>query len=147
MLTEAIQVGASMSLGLLAGSWLLEALVLAPFWRTMKDEAFLELYAELGGWLYRYFAPLTVVTIVLAALATLLPLFQGDTPNLYRWISLGCILLILAMFAVYFKKSIEGFKQGVVGDAGLAADLATWARWHSVRVALGSTAFVASLLA
>lgn len=142
-----IQIAFSASFGLLVGSWLLEALVLVPFWRTMKAEDFLALYADLGVWIYRYFAPLTIITTVLGLSATVAPFVRGDAPGMYQLISMAMILITLGMFAVYFKKSIANFKAGIVGDGGVAEDLRRWARWHSVRVAVGMIGFVSSLIA
>ena len=144
---EITQVACSVALGLLVGSWLTEALVLVPFWRTMEDQKFRDLYADLGVWIYKYFAPLTAIATLLALLTTLLPFAFGTTPNVYQCVSLGLVLLTLGMFAIYFKKSIANFKAGIVSEAGLSSDLAKWAQWHSVRVLIGMVAFISSILA
>ncbi len=147
MFLEVAHLASSTALGLLVGSWLTEAIVLVPFWRSMEPDKFLALYAELGTWIFRYFAPLTAITSVLTLVVALVPFSQGEAPNLNEVVPVVMIAIALGMFAAFFKRSIANFKAGIVSGLGLSEDLAKWARWHAVRLLIGSVAFISSLLA
>ena len=58
--------------GLLSGSFLLEGRVLVPYWKRMPAQQFRALHHTLGPYLYRYFAPLTIATVVASIVAGLL---------------------------------------------------------------------------
>ena len=50
-------------------------------------------------------------------------------------------------FPVYFQRVNASFAAGTIALEDVPAELGRWARWHWMRVALGTSAFVASIAA
>ncbi len=146
MIIEILQLISSLTLGLLVGSLLTEAMILVPYWRTMEPKEFLSLHSTLGPRLYTYFAPLTILATMLPVCAAVMPIIMGAP---FHWLSLVPAIITLVMLTIYFayfKGANDSFKTGSVGLDGLSEELAKWATWHWVRVMLGMAAFFTSLL-
>ena len=146
MIIEILQLISCFALGLLVGSLLTEAMILVPYWRTMKPKEFLSLHSTLGPRLFIYFAPLTILATMLPVVAAVMPFVLGTTSH---WLSIVPAIITLIMLAIYFgyfKGANDSFKSGSVGVDGLAEELTKWARWHWTRVVLGIAAFFTSLL-
>ena len=146
MIIEILQLISSLTLGLLVGSLLTEAMILVPYWRTMEPKEFLSLHSTLGPRLYRYFAPLTILATMLPVFAALMPIIMGAP---FHWLSFVPAIITLVMLTIYFgyfKGANDSFKTGSVGLDGLSEELAKWATWHWLRVILGIAAFFTSLL-
>ena len=146
MIIEFLQVASSLSLGLLVGSLLTEAMILVPYWRTMTPKEFLRLHGSLGPKLYSYFAPLTIIASVFPILAAITPVINGASIISLSTIPALITLVMLGIYQVYFKGANESFKTGSVGVNGVPEELARWAAWHAIRVCLGLVAFLVSLL-
>ena len=128
-------------IGLYAGSLLTEAMVLVPYWRKMDAAEFFRLHGTLGPKLFRYFAPLTTLTVVSAIAVPLLN--QGKT---LAWIiSAGLCAATLIIFFAYFKKANQSFAQHSLSDAALKDELTRWSRWHWLRTVLVIIAFGSSI--
>ena len=146
MIIEISQLISCFALGLLVGSLLTEAMILVPYWRTMKPEEFLSLHHTLGPRLFMYFAPLTILGTILPVIAAVLSVMLGTA---FYWLAVVPAILVLTMLAIYFayfKGANESFESGSIGVDGLSVELARWAKWHWARVILGIAAFFTSLL-
>jgi len=120
----------SLILGLFVGSLLTEAVILVPYWRSLKSETFLVLHGTLGPRLYKYFAPLTILATLLPTITAIFCIWTGANAWIY---SVAADLLVLAIFGIYFyyfKKANASFASGSVGVAGLPAELRRWCIWH-----------------
>jgi uncharacterized membrane protein len=140
---DALNLMATVFLGLYAGSLLTEAMILVPYWRKMPAEDFFRLHSELGPRLFRYFAPLTVVTVFSAILVGIL---SADKGNIY-W-SLSAILAASALFIffIYFKKANKSFADHSLSANQLPLELKRWAVWHWIRTIAVIVAFATSVL-
>lgn len=134
-------------LGLFIGALLAEGSLLVPYWRSLLPDNFFALHKEFGPRLYRFYAPLTIAATVLAlvaAITTVATAYPG------RWSAVAASLLSLSMIAIYFfyfQQANAKFAAASISATELPAELARWAFWHWVRVAIGIIAFAASLLA
>ena len=127
-MAQAMHEIAMILVGLLAGSLLLEGLVLVPFWRTLPHKRFYELHGPTGPKLFRYFAPLTLLA-VLSAVATVA---SAPTEPLLLF-SAACLLATLVVFFLYFKSANEKLSVHEYGQPGLTIALKEWAIWHHLR--------------
>lgn len=133
--------------GLFVGSLLTEAVILVPYWRKMKPDDFLRLHGSMGPQLFRYFAPLTVLATLLPVASVVAGVFTRNPSTLYWLASAALMASMMAIYFLYFRRANDSFKTGSVGPAGLPAELARWAAWHWIRVAIGLAAFFFALLA
>ncbi|NRA29753.1 MAG: DUF1772 domain-containing protein [Parvularculaceae bacterium] len=141
MLADIIALLSTVSIGLLAGSLLLEGAIFIPYWRRMDPSEFFRLHGTLGPHLFTYFAPLTTATVVLSVVAAALAL---DEPA--HIVAAILCLALLAIFFVYFRKANASFADGSLSEDDLAAELKRWNAWHWVRTWLLLVAFVLSVL-
>jgi len=116
-------------LGLLAGSLLTEAIILVPYWRRMKPAEFLNLHESLGPHLFRYYAPLTTLAVVLAVTTSVMV----GTSNIPWLICSGFCLSALAIFFVYFRKANNRFATHDIDENELTSELQRWSNWHWLR--------------
>ena len=128
--------------GLLAGSLLMEGLVLVPFWRALPHERFYELHGPTGQKLFRYFAPLTLLAVVsTVAAAAIAP------ADPFLLVSATCLLAALAVFFMYFKSANERLSAHEYDQAGLSGALREWAIWHHLRTGFVLAGFASLALA
>ena len=146
MIVEISQLISCLALGLLVGSLLTEAMILVPYWRTMKPEEFFSLHHTLGPRLYRYFAPLTIIGTILPVIAAAISVTQGVASNWLSVVPAILVLIMLVIYFAYFKGANERFESASVAVEDLSLELAKWASWHWIRVTLGIAAFFTSLL-
>ena len=134
---------AAFLLGLFAGAMLLIALAFVPFWRTLPPgefRAWFAAHAARIGWLM---IPLGGAS-ALVTVATLIAV-----PERRGWLALAtaATLAVVVITALVNEPANRLFAAGALTDEETAALLYRWAVWHSVRVALGLTAFTAALQA
>jgi hypothetical protein len=146
MIVEISQIISCFALGLLVGSLLTEAMILVPYWRTMKPDEFLKLHHTLGPKLYVYFAPLTIVATLAPVIAAVLTVYLKPELSYLDVVPAVLTLIMLVIYFAYFKGANESFEMGSVGVDGLSKELSQWARWHWLRVVLGLAAFFVSIL-
>ena len=141
---EALYLASTVMLGLFAGALLTEGMILVPYWRKMAPADFFRLHGEMGPGLFRYFAPLTVIAVILAVAAALVSL--GEPTPAYTRILAGIgAALTLLIFFVYFKAANQAFADHSLADAALKPELARWAAWHWLRTIIIILAFAASV--
>jgi hypothetical protein len=128
--------------GLLAGSLLLEGLVLVPFWKNLKFKEFFAFHHLFGQALFRYFAPLTTAGVAAPILAAL---WAGGQSI---WLNVSAVgsLAVLLFFPFYFKRANEAFTNKQVAEADLPGRLAQWARVHTLRTVISLVAFGAAVI-
>lgn len=134
------------TLGVFLGAMLTEGFVLVPYWRALAPGDFFAWYAANDQRLLGFFGPLTTVTALLAIAAAIVSAWQGHRG---RWPAIAAtiiMLIVVAMFFVYFERANASFAAASISTAQLTTELARWATWHWVRVVLSGLAFVAALL-
>ena len=139
---EQVYILTTLAIGLFAGSLLTEAMILVPYWRRMEPKEFFRLHETLGPSLFRYYAPLTSIAVILAVTTAALT----GTGNLPWLISAGLCLITIIVFAIYFRAANNRFATHDISNDNLAHELQNWANWHWVRtilviVALGSSIY------
>lgn len=140
-MADALYLISTLVIGLYAGSLLTEAMILVPYWRRMAPSEFFRLHGTLGPSLFRYFAPLTTLAVVLAVFVPILD--HGQTVTWVVTAILCCLALII--FFSYFKKTNDGFANHDLPDEALASELARWSAWHWFRTVLIVIAFGLSI--
>jgi len=127
-------------IGLYAGSLLTEGMILVPFWRRLSAEEFFKGHSQMGPSLFRYFAPLTVLAVMLSVVTAI---FAGGR---HIWVA-GLCLSALLIFFVYFKKANQSFADHSLSHEALPAELARWSAWHWTRTVILIAALVLSVSA
>jgi hypothetical protein len=133
----------ALALGLFAGSLVLEGLVLVPFWRTLPPDEFFRLHHAFGPRLFRYFAPLTALAVLVSLASALI----AHPTSWQRVAAAGCAALTLAAFPLFFARANREFAHRSITDAQLPRALDRWAMVHMLRTATCVLAFVFALLA
>ncbi len=148
---NALRLVAALSVGLLAGSLVLEGFVLVPHWRSLSCRAFADQHAEFAPRLYRFFAPLTAMATSMS-LASAVAVAWAAERGPSDWFSVAAAILsaaLLAFYGLYFHAANERLPvlaaSGV--EAALSAELRRWQRVHLARTAVGVAAFALAVLA
>jgi hypothetical protein len=115
------------------------------WWRSLPPAEFLAWYAANAERLFGFFAPLTTAATVLAVAAAIASIATRDAGRVPSIVAAVLVVLIVIGFLVYFEDANRAFATGGIRPEDVPAALATWARWHWVRVAAMSVAFAASL--
>ena len=144
-MVELLNVASTIALGVFAGALLTEAMILVPYWRKMAPDDFFRLHSEMGPSLFRYFAPLTMVTVFLAIAAAGASLI-GPALSVSRIAAGGGAALTLLIFFLYFKDANQSFADRSLANEELKPELARWAAWHGFRTVIMITAFAASVV-
>jgi uncharacterized membrane protein len=140
---DALNLMATVFLGLYAGSLLTEAMILVPYWRSMPAEDFFRLHSNLGPRLFRFFAPLTVIAVISTVLVGILNSVQGK----YFWVVAAVLAAgALLIFFIYFKKANKSFADHRLSTNQLPLELKRWAVWHWIRTIVVILAFATSVL-
>jgi len=126
MIIEILHVLATLMIGLYAGSLLTEAAILVPYWRQMDPAEFFKLHGTLGPKLFKYFAPLTSLTVGISVIAAI----YG---NPWKITAAGLCCTALVIFFLYFKKANASFAAHSLKEKDLAAELNRWSNWHWLR--------------
>lgn len=142
---DALNILSTLMLGIFAGALLTEGMVLVPYWRKMAPEDFFRLHGEMGPSLFRYFAPLTVSSVLLAIAAAIVSL-ADPTISYARLAAGGGAALTLVIFFVYFKSANQAFADHSLTDEELISELARWATWHWIRTVIIIIAFAVSVI-
>ncbi|NNE57339.1 MAG: DUF1772 domain-containing protein [Hellea sp.] len=127
-------------IGLYAGSLLTEGMILVPYWQRMSAADFFGGHSKMGPSLFRYFAPLTVLAVMLSVATAL---FAGGR---HVWVA-GLCLTALAIFFRYFKKANASFADHSLADEDLPAELKRWSAWHWTRTVIMMAALLVSISA
>ena len=123
-------------MGAFAGGCLVAAVVVAPSWRRMDPEAFLDRFPEDGPRLGATLFPLEVFGALFAVLAFVGALRRGSNGRLPWGLSALCIVATLALLPVYFAGANSRMLDGAIEASEVAAELERWAGWQWLRTAL-----------
>jgi hypothetical protein len=135
------------ALGVCAGAMLAEATLLVPYWRDLPPDDFLRWFAANEPRLTAFYGPLEVAAAVLAIAAAGMAAVRRRSTT--RPLAIAALLAVgvLLMYPLYFQEANASFVARTIASAAVPAELARWAAWQWVRVALGAAAFVAATLA
>ena len=147
---NALRLGSAVAVGLLAGALSLEGLVLVPYWRSLRPDAFADLHAGFAPLLYRFFAPLTAAATSIALASGLAVAGQAErTPADWSTVaSSGLAVSLLAFYRLYFHAANKRLPvlAAARSDAALSAELCRWQRIHLARTVVSVAAFVLATL-
>lgn len=138
-MTQLLDTAAVLAIGLLAGSLVVEAFVLVPFWRSLGVEDFYSLHHRVGPRLFSYFAPLTTVAVVAVIVAAVAG--RDADGSAWRWAAAASSVVVLGFFPLYFKRANQALANRSVSDAQLPIALRQWSRVHAVRTVVAVGAF------
>jgi hypothetical protein len=144
---ETLTVLTTLVLGLFAGSLLTEALLLVPYFRSLRFEEFNRSHREFGPRLFRYYAPLTIAATLAPLASAAVTLLDYPRTNVFAWLAAALVLVILATYIFYFRASNRAFSERRLDERGLSKELARWAGVHTFRTAIALCAFIAAVLA
>jgi hypothetical protein len=147
MLTRLLQDAALTLLGLLTGAMLLIGVAFVGYWQSLDPGAFLSWFAAHADRIGSVMIPLGGAT-TLAAVASAVATWRM-APAARAWTLTSAVLaalVVIVYFAAHAPRN-AAFAARATPPERVAVELATWARWHWVRVLLGLAAFWAQLLA
>ena len=128
--------------GAFIGSMVLIALVLVPFWESIKPQEFLNWFSIYGSNIGNLMIPLGPGVLILA----LLSLFQ-DKKNKNLWIV--TIILTLAnilYFPFYFLPTNTSFAEHTIPITDVSNELSNWLNYHWQRIFFAIGALITSIL-
>lgn len=140
MLEFILQTLTTSVIGLYAGSLLTEGVILVPYWRRMSAEDFFSKHSEMGPSLFKYFAPLTTLAVILSVITAIV----AGGCHVY---AAGLCVSALIIFFLYFKKANASFADHSLANDALAGELKKWATWHWIRTVIIIAALIASVAA
>ena len=145
-----LRVVSAMLVGLLAGSLSLEGLVLVPYWRSLRTDAFADLHAGFAPRLYRFFAPLTAAATSMS-LASGIGVAWSAERGPTDWFTVASAVLaasLLAFYRLYFHEANERLPLLAAAgeDTALTAELRRWQRIHLARTVVSVAAYLLALL-
>ncbi len=140
----------AVTVGLLAGSLALEGLVLVPYWRSLRADAFADLHAGFAPRLYRFFAPLTTAATSMSLAAGIAVAWTAERGRA-DWFTVGSAVLaasLLAFYRLYFHSANERLPvlAATGTETALSAELRRWQRIHLARTVVSVAAFILSIL-
>jgi hypothetical protein len=147
VLSELLLAASAGGLGVFAGAMLTEGFVLVPWWRSLPPATFLDWYAANHTRLHRFFGSLTAAAAGLALAAAGAALAAGHPGRGPALVAALLALGAVAMFPLCFQAANARFAAGSPTAQELPGELARWARWHALRMALCGAALAAALLA
>lgn len=133
-------------LGIFTGAMLTEGFILVPFWQSISAAAFYEWCAANGQRLGSFYTPLNYAAALLPVAAAIVSLWQGYRGRWFACLAALFMLVITAMFYIYFRDVNLKFIAGSLTPPELAAELIRWATWHCWRTILSCGALAAGLL-
>ena len=145
-----LRVVSAVGLGLLAGALSLEGLVLVPHWRSLSLESFADLHQGFAVRLYRFFAPLTAVTVSVALASGVGVMFRHQRDRA-AWCTVASAILaasLLVAYRLYFHSANARLPilAANKSTSALSAELRRWHRIHHARTIVSIAAFVLAIL-
>jgi Domain of unknown function (DUF1772) len=140
-------VAAAGTLGIFAGAMLTEALVLVPYWRSLKADAFYAWYGDNGRRLVGYFGAVTWLAGIAALTSAGASVSAGHSGTPFAVTAFALALAAVSLFPLYFTRANASFAAAAMSADTLRAELARWERWHRVRTGLSLGALTAALAA
>jgi uncharacterized membrane protein len=144
---ELLTIATATILGLFAGGMLTEALLLVPYFRSLKAEDFYRQRHDFGPRLYRFYSPLTIGA-TLSALTTAIAVIVLDPKNSGPSLIAALLSLsILSTYFLYFRRANRSFAEQRLTATELNLELGRWSGVHNFRTALAIAAALVSILA
>ena len=147
---NALRLATAMLVGLLAGSLCLEGLVLVPYWRSLRSDAFADLHAGFAPRLYRFFAPLTAGATSMSLVSGIAVAWRSerDLADLYTVASAVLAASLLAFYRLYFHSANDRLPLLAADgdDTALSAELRRWQQIHLARTVVSVGAFFLAVL-
>lgn len=132
-------------LGISAGAMIGEQKTLVPFWMELTADEFYVWYTNNAARLSAFFGSWQIGAAVIALIAAFSARLRKYPGTLWLGLSAFFAFAALATFFLYFKAANGNFLTGVMSDAELTTQLATWSNWQWARIALGLSAFLTAL--
>ncbi|MEJ8563537.1 DUF1772 domain-containing protein [Yoonia sp. GPGPB17] len=124
-----------------AGVMLCIGVTLGTYWRSLPPAEFLEWFAA-NGKFNSNTIPLIVAPTLIGLIGSLVIGWQ--LPDRLLWgLSLGCIIIVMALTFAYFVPSNSAFASGQVPVEAVAEKLNQWINLHYLRIVF---AFIAAAI-
>jgi len=146
MIAAILLVCSSGLLGIFLGAQLAEAFLFVPYWKKLSPNHFFELHKAYGKKIYAFFAPLTILATVLPLVTVVYHLIYVSKEHLFLVLLGVSTLLFFSTYYIYFKKANSDFATRSISDHELSHALATWEKWHWLRIFFECIAFGTSLV-
>ena len=134
-------------MGIFAGTQIAEGALLVPYWKQLKPADFFILHQTYGPKIYRFFAPLTIITTLLSLGTAIYATWVNATGSEAAQVAAVFTLLFFATYPLYFKKANQQFADASISTEALPNALNRWGQWHWGRVCLEVLALGAWLTA
>lgn len=133
-------------LGIFLGTQLAEAALIVPYWKGLPPDDFFTFYKDYGKKLHQFYAPLTILAIILPVSSLVFSFITKQKIDLLMWGMVIFSLLFFATFFFYFKEANISFTERTILNETLPQALNTWANWHWTRVFFEAIAFICGLI-
>ena len=147
MFARILQDAALTLLGLLAGAMLVIGVVLVGYWQSLDPALFLDWFAAHADRVGAVMIPLGVAATLATVASASVTWRAGRSARAWSLASAAMATLVVIVYLAVHAPRNAAFAAHATPPERVAGELATWARWHWVRVLLGLAAFWAQLLA
>ena len=133
-------------LGIFAGAQIAEAVLLVPYWKSIKPSAFFQFYKNYGKSIYQFFAPLTIAATVFPVGTAIYTLISNQGNQLLAILLAFFTLAFFSTFYLYFKKANASFTNGSLSEEALPKELKRWGNWHWTRICFELAALICAII-
>jgi hypothetical protein len=133
-------------LGIFLGAQICEGALLVPHWKSMNPTDFFEMHKTYGKKIYRFFAPLTIVSTIIPIITAIYSVVYALEGSIFSLLMGGFTLLFFSTYFIFFKEANKRFAEASIPYQELPMALNSWGKWHWGRVVLEFIAFIFSLL-
>ena len=136
MISELLLISSTTLLGVFTGTQITEAILFVPWWKSLSADEFFSFYKTHGRKIHRFYAPITILTVLLSLSTTSYLMISGNLPIIPLMIISITTLIYFSTYYLYFRKANDQFIQRSISDNELKTALITWGIWHWLRVGL-----------
>jgi hypothetical protein len=130
MILKTLLILSTCTLGIYLGTQLVEAILIVPYWKNLSPDNFFALYKAYGESIHQFYAPITIVAILLPTATLVCSLFNKSKTDLLIWFMFSFSVLFFSTFFLYFKEANLSFAQRTISNDALIQELIKWENWH-----------------
>lgn len=123
-------------LGISLGASLAEEVLLVPFWKNLRPNAFYEWYTQYAFLLVAFYSPLQICSAVLTLTAFVGGFVFKEKRIWYAFSSATFSLAVLVTFFLFFREANANFLNKSIPITELSMALDTWGTWQWIRIGL-----------
>jgi hypothetical protein len=139
-----LTVASAVTSGMSAGAMLFIRLVLVPFWRGAPPQDFRNWFGAHSARIRELMVPLGIAATGTSTASVIAGLMGRQPGKTNSAIAAACGIGVVGITVTVNEPANEKFVQPDLDDRETAALLSKWARWHDLRVVLGTVGALAA---